>query len=75
MVRFSKRIARARGRLRAIGQHPPLAIGRTRQIHRKEMQIAAARNGHTRQRAEEKPDSRKASGGNAAFGEQEFCGP
>ena len=45
-----QRIAAARRRLRAIGQHPPLAVGRTRKIDGQHMQIAVRGNRHAHQR-------------------------
>ena len=47
------RVAAARRRLGAIGQHPPLAVRRTRQIDGHHMQIAVGGNPHSYQWAKE----------------------
>ncbi len=47
-----QRIAAARRRLRAIGEHPPLAVGRTGKIDGQHVQIAVGGNTHAHQRAE-----------------------
>ena len=46
-------VAAARGCLCAIGQHPPLAVRRTRKINRYHMQIAVRGDAHAHQRPKE----------------------
>ena len=49
-----QRIAAARRSLRAVGQHPPLAVRRARQIDRQHMQIAMRGNAHAHQRPQKR---------------------
>ena len=56
-----ERITRSRRRLRAVGEHPPAAVGRARQVHAEQMQMGMLRERLSRSMAAEKPDSRTAS--------------
>ena len=56
-----ERIAGTRGRLRAIGQHPPAPVGRARQIGRVQMQPGAVPAAPRRGRARGNSDDRRGS--------------
>ena len=69
-----ERIAGARRRLRAVGEHPPLAVRRARQVHGVQVEMNAVRDANAVARPQERrvreherrrqqPGARAASGG------------